>query len=155
MLDLFNELSLNHLTLSSVESFTGGLFASQLTELPGASTVFRGSIIPYQTDLKNSLLGLDADLLKLNGPVSEWTAQQMALLGKEHLKSDICVSFTGNAGPQSNDHTPVGLWYCAIAYPNGLKVFSMQSKGSRSTIRQEAVRFAITECIRCIKECHE
>lgn len=139
-------------TIGSVESFTGGLFASLITEIPGVSSTYKGSIIAYSNELKVSLVGLNESLLKQHGPISDWTAQNLALLGKERLNCDVCVAFTGNAGPTSSDTTAVGLWYCAIAFPKGIKVFSMQSKGSRSTIRQEAVQFAIKKCIECVQD---
>lgn len=149
---LLNYLREKSWTIGSVESFTGGLFACLLTEIPGVSSTYKGSIVAYSNELKVSLVGCDENLLNKHGSVSEWTAQTMAILGKEQLNCDVCVAFTGNAGPTSNDTSLVGQWYCAIAYPKGVKVFSMQSIGSRSTIRQEAVQFAINKCIECIQE---
>ena len=85
-------------TLGSVESFTGGLFASTIISNPGASSFFKGSIITYHDAIK-SKLGIDIS----NGVVNKKVALEMAKKGKEFLGVDICVSFTGEAGPKPKE----------------------------------------------------
>ena len=121
-------------TLSSIESLTGGLFASTITSIPGASKYFKGTIVTYQNEIKEKL-GIDTS----NGVINKETALAMAKAGREYFKSDICVSFTGNAGPEVMDDKPVGLVFIAINY----EVFELNLKGSRNEIRKQAVEFAI------------
>ena len=97
------------LTLGSVESLTAGLFASTICSIPGASKVFKGSIVTYATSLKTELLGIDKNLIDRVGVVSKEVAREMATRGREKLNVDVCVSFTGNAGPTKEEgKAPVG-----------------------------------------------
>ena len=97
------------LTLGSVESLTAGLFASTICSIPGASKVFKGSIVTYATSLKTDLLGIDKNLIDRVGVVSKEVAREMATRGREKLNVDVCVSFTGNAGPTKEEgKAPVG-----------------------------------------------
>ncbi|MCR5692805.1 MAG: CinA family protein [Bacilli bacterium] len=97
------------LTLGSVESLTAGLFASTICSVPGASKVFKGSIVTYATSLKTDLLGIDKNLIDRVGVVSKEVAREMATRGREKLNVDVCVSFTGNAGPTKEEgKAPVG-----------------------------------------------
>lgn len=97
------------LTLGSVESLTAGLFASTICSIPGASKVFKGSIVTYATSLKTDLLGIDKNLIGRVGVVSKEVAREMATRGREKLNVDVCVSFTGNAGPTKEEgKAPVG-----------------------------------------------
>ena len=97
------------LALGSVESLTAGLFASTICSIPGASKVFKGSIVTYATSLKTDLLGIDKNLIGRVGVVSKEVAREMATRGREKLNVDVCVSFTGNAGPTKEEgKAPVG-----------------------------------------------
>lgn len=97
------------LTLGSIESLTAGLFASTICSIPGASKVFKGSIVTYATSLKTDLLGIDEKLIERVGVVSKEVAREMATRGREKLNVDVCVSFTGNAGPTKEEgKAPVG-----------------------------------------------
>ena len=129
----------NKLTLGSVESFTGGAFASHITKIPGASNFYKGSIITYATEIKENILGISHDLVEKHGVVSAEIAHEMALKGRELLNVDICVSFTGNAGPSAMEDKPVGLVYIGIADKNGVKVHDYLLKGNRCEIQQEAI----------------
>ena len=80
---LVDVLTRKGLTLSSVESFTGGLFAKTITDVSGASKCFVGSLVTYSTDLKIKLLGIDKEFIDANGVVSWGVAQQMAIKGKK------------------------------------------------------------------------
>ena len=122
-------------TLGSVESFTGGLFASTIISKPGASSFFKGSIITYHDTVK-SKLGIDIS----NGVVNKGVALEMVKKGKEFLGVDICVSFTGEAGPTPNEK-PVGTVFIAI----NEHVMELNLKGTRNEIRKQAVEIAIEE----------
>ena len=112
LIEFLNE---NHWTIGSVESFTGGLFAKTLTDVPGASKVFKGTLVTYANETKVRLLSIPQETLTKHGAVSKEIATLMALNGKKALNVDICVSFTGNAGPDILDQLPVGTCFIGIA----------------------------------------
>ena len=141
MRELLEILNTKKLSLSSVESMTGGLFASKVTATPGASKVFKGSIITYQTIEKIKLLKINPKLIEEEGVVSSSIAIEMAKAGKKLLGSDICISVTGNAGPTCEPGgKPVGRIYIAIAYKRDISVTQLDLKGNREKIRQKCVQ---------------
>ncbi|MCI8877524.1 MAG: competence/damage-inducible protein A [Oscillospiraceae bacterium] len=105
------------LTLSAAESCTGGLIAKRMTDLAGASQVFRGGVVCYTNDVKAGVLGVDRALLEEYGAVSEPVARAMAEGCRKICGSDLAVSVTGVAGPDSDERgTPVGTVYIALAW---------------------------------------
>ena len=132
------------LTLGSVESFTGGLFAESITAVSGASKFYKGGLVTYATEEKVKLLGVNKDDVEKYGVVSEQIAYQMAKLGREKLATDYCVSFTGNAGPEAMENKPVGLIFIGISSPKETKVYEYQLDGERKKIQKNAVDLAFT-----------
>ena len=90
------------LTIASAESCTGGLFASSITDVPGASEVLSSSYITYSADSKIKELGVPAELISRCGVVSAEVAECMAKGAKERSGADIAVSVTGYAGPDAD-----------------------------------------------------
>ncbi|MBP3520775.1 MAG: competence/damage-inducible protein A, partial [Oscillospiraceae bacterium] len=108
------------LTLSTAESCTGGLMAKRITDLSGASAVFKGGVVSYWSEVKHEVLGVPQDLLDRYGAVSEPVARAMARRVREKLGTDLGVSITGVAGPDPDDRgTPVGLVYVGLAWDGG------------------------------------
>ena len=134
----------HHLSLGSVESFTGGLFASSITSISGASNFFKGALITYATEEKQRLLGIDKEDIEEFGVVSKEIAYQMAKYGKQTLNVDICVAFTGNAGPTAMEGKPVGEVFIAVAYKNTVEVFPYLLNGGRNEIQAEGVKKSLT-----------
>ncbi len=126
-------------TIGCVESFTGGLFANEMTDIPGASKVFKGGFITYTNEEKVRLLGLTYDFIDEFGVVSEECAREMARRGRSLLNVDYCVSFTGNAGPEALEGKPVGLIYIGISTYSKTNVYKYQLEGSRQEIKQKAL----------------
>ena len=137
---LFRERSI---TLGSVESFTGGLFAREITSVPGASHFYKGGVVTYATEEKNRLLGIPFEEIDQYGVVSREIAAAIALRGKTILNVDYCVSFTGNAGPEAMEGKPVGEIHIGIAINGNVKVFSHQLGGTREEIQQKGVELAL------------
>ena len=138
---LFKE---RRLTLGSVESFTGGLFAREITAISGASKFYKGALVTYATEEKVRLLGVKQEDVDLHGVVSEEIAYQMAKLGREKLNVDYCVSFTGNAGPEAMENKPVGQIFIGLASPKNVVVMAYQLEGDRHTIQKNAINLAFT-----------
>ena len=104
------------LTIGTVESATGGRIADRITNMPGSSDYFKGSVVAYSNEAKTRLLGVKKATLKDHGAVSEQTALEMAQGGRRLLDVNICVSNTGIAGPTgSTPSKPVGLFYLGLA----------------------------------------
>lgn len=106
-------------SLSVVESCTGGKLGSLCTELPGSSVFFKGGFITYSNELKEKLVHVRHDTLLEFGAVSEQTAIEMAIGGRNILDTDYCISITGIAGPDggTNDK-PVGLVWIGLSSKN-------------------------------------
>jgi len=103
------------LTVAVAESLTGGQLAAAFTSVPGASAVFRGSVTAYATDLKASILGVDAQLLAEVGAVHDEVARQMAEGVRRVCRADVGLATTGVAGPDPQDGKPVGTVFVAFA----------------------------------------
>ncbi|MFI7245810.1 CinA family protein [Streptomyces qinglanensis] len=104
-------------TLAVAESLTGGLVAAEITGVPGASRVFRGSVTAYATALKRDVLGVDGALLEERGAVDAEVARRMAHGVRTVLGADWGLATTGVAGPDPQDGQPVGTVYVAVAAP--------------------------------------
>lgn len=137
---LFNDKGL---TLGSVESFTGGLFASEITSILGASSFFKGALVTYATEEKIRLLGIDEELVNKYGVVSKECAEQMAIHGSKRLNVDYCISFTGNAGPSAMEGKPVGLIYIGVFDGKECHVLEKKLIGTRNFVRKEAILIAL------------
>ena len=129
-------------TLGSVESFTGGAFAKEITSISGASHFFKGALVTYATEEKNRLLGISYNDIDQYGVVSKEVAAQMASNGKKLLNVDYCVSFTGNAGPSAMENKPVGEIHIGVAFLDTAQVFSYQLEGNRKEIQDKAIHIA-------------
>ena len=130
-------------TLGSIESFTGGLFASTVTKVPGASNFFKGSIVTYATEEKERLLGISHEDVEKYGVVSKQIAEQMAVYGRDVLDVDVCISFTGNAGPSAMENKKVGEIYIGLAKEEKVEVFPFLLEGNRQQIQEQAVQEAL------------
>lgn len=132
-------LKKNGKTISFAESCTGGLVAKRLTDLSGASRVLKGSGVTYCNEAKHNLLGVSESLLAEKGAVSREVAEAMALGARRVFESDIAVSTTGVAGPDSDERgNPVGLVYIAIATERGVYCRQTNLGMSRERVRTTA-----------------
>jgi len=136
------------LTLGSVESFTGGLFAQQITSVSGASKFYKGGYITYATEEKVNLLLIPQSEVDKYGVVSKEIAYHMANNARQLLKVDVCVSFTGNAGPDAMEGKPVGEVHIGIATKESAQVYSLLLKGNRNEIQAQAVDFALEKLLK-------
>ena len=116
---LIKELTERNQTIVFAESCTGGLLSSSLTSISGSSQVFKGSIVSYSNELKNSLLNISEEKLTKYGAVSEEVCEAMAINVREKLRADWAIAISGIAGPNGgSQEKPVGLVYISIAGPN-------------------------------------
>jgi nicotinamide-nucleotide amidase len=128
------------LTLGVAESLTGGLMASRIVAVPGASRWFRGGIVSYASDVKRRLLGVG------EGPVvSEAAATAMAAGARDRLGADIGLAVTGVAGPDEQEGQPVGTVWVGLADSQGALARQLGLPGSRDQIRQITVISALDQ----------
>lgn len=121
-------------TLGTAESATGGQIAERITSIPGSSTVFRGSVVAYHTELKTSLLGVPADVIEISGVVSEAVAIGMAEGARTRLGVDVAVAVTGSAGPDDLER-PAGTMIVAVVTPETTIVRTLRLPGDRERVR--------------------
>ena len=137
VVELFKERSL---TLGAVESMTAGLFSAAITEVPGASQIFAGSLITYNIAQKENLVGISPENIQKYGVISWEVASQMAYNGRVRLNVDYCISVTGNAGPTADKgDKEIGCVYIGIASKDYLWGVPLNLSGTRDEIRQKAV----------------
>jgi nicotinamide-nucleotide amidase len=158
--------------IAVAESLTGGLLAAALTGIPGASAAFRGAVVAYATELKATILGVPASLLRRHGAVHPDVAAEMAAGVCRQLGATVGAATTGVAGPDPADGQPVGTVYIAVsigpaaagpgvatrsgadgpdfagagAARPGITVRSLALRGSRDEIRQQTV----AQCLRLL-----
>ena len=142
---LIELLTARGLRIAVAESLTGGLVAAALTSVPGASVVVSGGIVAYDTQVKHSLLGVDAALLAREGAVHAEVARQMARGVREALAvddrpADIGIATTGVAGPDWQDGKAPGTVYLGIADDRGADAIALELDGDRGAIRSATVR---------------
>jgi PncC family amidohydrolase len=142
----------SHISISSVESFTVGGFASLIGSISGISQVYRGSLVSYQTRIKRDVLKIDENIIETYGVVSKEIAGLMALNGQKMFDSEICISFTGNAGPTAMENKPVGLIYIGIAYRDNINTYCYQLSGNRKQIKEQAIQLGCNELLKLLKK---
>jgi len=130
-------------TLAVAESLTGGALGAALVAVPGVSTTFRGGVIAYATELKSELLGVDADQLAKQGPVDPDVAVAMAVGVRERLGATWGLATTGVAGPDPQDGHPPGVFFVAMAGPDGSQVEARTVDGDRAAVRAAAAAAAL------------
>ncbi|MBM3497363.1 MAG: nicotinamide-nucleotide amidohydrolase family protein, partial [Armatimonadetes bacterium] len=131
-------------TLATAESCTGGLIASRITDVPGASDYLREGFVTYSDRAKTARLGVDAALIKAHGAVSEPVARAMAQGCRERAGTDYAIAVTGIAGPGGErPGKPVGLVYIAVADEAGVEVVEQTWPGTRSQFKARVSQFAL------------
>ena len=123
--------------IAVAESLTGGLIASRLTDIPGASAYFDEAFVTYSNEAKTSVLEVPALLFESVGAVSEEVARAMAGGARARTGADLAVAATGIAGPSGASETkPVGLVYIGLASSHGLRVEKYQFPGTRRQVKR-------------------
>jgi nicotinamide-nucleotide amidase len=148
-------LKASHQTIAVAESLTGGLLVAELIRTPGASAVVRGGVVAYDTELKHTLLGVDAQLLTERGAVDPDVAAQMATGVRAHLAvagepASIGISTTGVAGPDAQDGHPVGTVFLGFAIGAAVHTRQVDLAGSRDEVRSGAVRESLATLARML-----
>ncbi|MCR5507902.1 MAG: nicotinamide-nucleotide amidohydrolase family protein [Lachnospiraceae bacterium] len=146
-------LRTNSLVLSTCESCTGGMVASRIIDVPGASEVFKEGFITYANKAKRARLGVKKSTLLKYGAVSEQTAKEMVKGCAAVSKTNVTLSTTGIAGPDGgSDDKPVGLVYIGCSVCGKTKVVKYNFTGDRMQIRLQAASAALALLRMCVLE---
>ena len=143
-------------TLATAESCTAGLLAGAVTRTPGSSAWFRGGLVVYADRLKRDLAGVDEQLLRDHGAVSEPVARALAEGVRIRCGADYGVGVTGLAGPGGGSEAkPIGLVHLAVAREQGISHWAMRMIGDREMIRRRTVTAALDRLRRLLQKSSE
>lgn len=141
------------LTVSTAESCTGGGIAARLTSVAGSSAYVQGGIVAYQVEVKEKLLGVNADTIYKYGVVSEETVIEMAKGAMKSLKTDCAIATTGIAGPGGEEPgKPVGTIWIAAAWGDD-KIVTMRQEGDEGRAKniERAIRNGLEMLFKLLK----
>ncbi|UOD35315.1 CinA family nicotinamide mononucleotide deamidase-related protein [Deferribacteraceae bacterium V6Fe1] len=149
---LLNKLKEKGLKIATAESCTGGLVAKKITDIPGSSASFVGSVVAYSNDVKVNLLAVPSETIEMFGAASAECASAM-LFGLNRLfGNDIGIAVTGVAGPDGGTKDkPVGLVYVGVDFKGKCEVKRFEFNGDRETIRERSAKAALSMVIDMIK----
>ena len=140
-------------TLAVAESCTGGLIGHRMTNVPGSSAYYQGSITAYSYDAKELILHVRHDTLYQYGAVSEQTAREMAQGVRRAFRADVGLAVTGIAGPGGGmPEKPVGLVYIALATPDGEWVERRVWTGNRLENKEHSAEAALDLLCRYLED---
>jgi nicotinamide-nucleotide amidase len=149
---VISSLRRHGLTIAVAESLTGGLLVAELVSVPGASDVVRGGVVAYATDLKASLLGVDAALLAASGPIHPDVARQLADGVRARLGADVGIATTGVAGPDPQDGHAAGEVWLGFAIGDEVTAVGLSLGGDRETIRRDTVSESLSRVLLLLPE---
>jgi len=142
--EIGNLLRKKRLTLGMVESATGGLISHLITNIPGSSDYYKGSITAYSNETKIKLVGVKAETISQYGAVSSQVVEEMAEGGRKVLAVDVCLADTGIAGPSgATPGKPVGLFYLGLFHQAGIYSQKHVFQGDREQNKLSAAEAAL------------
>ena len=141
------------MTVTTVESCTGGLLSGTLVDVAGVSEVLNQAYVTYANEAKQSLAGVQKATLDAFGAVSEQTAREMAEGGAKAAKADAALAVTGIAGPDGgSEEKPVGLVYIGCFVKGNTVVQKNIFSGSRREVREQSVISALELLKACLQK---
>ena len=151
--ELIQRLIEKKMSLATAESCTGGLVAKFLTDVAGASEVFKGGVVPYSNEMKMAWLGVRAETLERYGAVSGETVTEMVHGLLENSGADVGVAISGIAGPSGGTaEKPVGTVFIACQSGDVLDIERHHFEGNREAIRNNSAAAALSKLIHIICE---
>ena len=142
--EIGNLLRQKGLTLGMVESATGGLISHLITNVPGSSDYYKGSVTSYTNEVKIKVIGVKEATINKYGAVSPQVVEEMALGGRKILAVDICLADTGIAGPAgATSGKPVGLFYLGLSHQAGTYSQKYNFQGNRDQNKRDAAKAAL------------
>ena len=138
-------------TVAVAESCSGGLLGSRFTAIPGSSAIFQGGVISYHNDSKTRDLGVDPDIIKRVGAVSEETARAMASGIRQRFGTTIGLAITGVAGPGGGTpEKPVGTVWVAVDIAGDVEATRATMPGDRNEMRYRSTQLVLDRLRRAL-----
>lgn len=152
--ELSDRLRSRELSITTVESCTGGLVGACITALPGSSDIYPGGFITYSNELKQRMVGVSFATLKAHGAVSAQTAIEMAVGGLSQTEADLAISITGIAGPDGGSkEKPVGtVWICAANREGKKDCRRFIFSGGRDEVRARSAAVSMRMAIQALED---
>lgn len=145
-------LTERELTVASAESCTGGNIAHKITQIPGSSAYFLGSVVSYSNDIKAKVLKVSRNNLSRYGAVSKEVVEEMALGVSQLMQSDCAVATSGIAGPDGGTKfKPVGTVWMAAKYGQQVVSELIQFKGRRDQVIEKATHHVMVMLIKLLR----
>ena len=145
------ELKKRQISITAAESLTAGLFQASLADFSGVSAIFKGGFVTYSLEEKAKMLDIPQAELEIHGVVSAYTAEKMAEQVREKTASDIGISLTGVAGPESLEGHPAGTVFIGLSQASGTEVIRVNIGGrSRADVRKIAVMHAFNLVLKAL-----
>ena len=145
------ELKKRQISITAAESLTAGLFQASLADFSGVSAIFKGGFVTYSLEEKAKMLDIPQAELEIHGVVSTYTAEKMAEQAREKTASDIGISLTGVAGPESLEGHPAGTVFIGLSQASGTEVIRVNIGGrSRADVRKIAVMHAFNLVLKAL-----
>ncbi|OIJ13098.1 competence/damage-inducible protein A [Anaerobacillus alkalilacustris] len=142
--EVIKQLKDEGITIAAAESLTGGLFSSEITKVSGASTIFKGGIVCYSNDSKQSILKVPDEIMEEFGAVSSECAKALADNVRDLTGATIGISFTGVAGPNKLENKEVGTVYIGISVIGKKTIaYPLKLAGSREQIQSRSVKYGL------------
>ncbi len=140
-------------TIGTAESCTGGRIAEAIISVPGASNYYKGGIVSYTNDVKESILGVSHEVLEEQTAVCEEVAKQMVVGALKALNADYAVSVTGVAGPTGGTlEIPVGTIFIGYGSKEDVRVFKLEEDFGRDVNLAIATNKALALLLEFLKE---
>ena len=145
------ELKKRQISITAAESLTAGLFQASIADFSGVSAIFKGGFVTYSLEEKAKMLDIPQAELEIHGVVSAYTAEKMAEQVREKTASDIGISLTGVAGPESLEGHPAGTVFIGLSQASGTEVIRVNIGGrSRTDVRKIAVMHAFNLVLKAL-----
>ena len=145
------ELKKRQISITAAESLTAGLFQASIADFSGVSAIFKGGFVTYSLEEKAKMLDIPQAELEIHGVVSAYTAEKMAEQAREKTASDIGISLTGVAGPESLEGHPAGTVFIGLSQESGTEVIRVNVGGrSRTDVRKIAVMHAFNLVLKAL-----
>lgn len=145
------ELKKRQISITAAESLTAGLFQASIADFSGVSAIFKGGFVTYSLEEKAKMLDIPQEELETHGVVSTYTAEKMAEQAREKTASDIGISLTGVAGPESLEGHPAGTVFIGLSQESGTEVIRVNIGGrSRTDVRKIAVMHAFNLVLKAL-----
>lgn len=141
------------LTISCAESCTGGNLAHRITQIPGSSAYFLGSVVSYSNDVKANVLGVSRSSIANNGAVSKPVVEEMACGVAKLMRSNCAIATSGIAGPDGGTRfKPVGTVWIAVKYNDTLHSECIHFKGNRNEVIESATNHGLVMLIKILQD---